>query len=78
MHMIHLWSAGAERMEKKMETTGLLSIKGIMFFPKNREPQEYNWNIRTLGGILLLYSYYVLGVPCFGVPLKVPFIRIRA
>ena len=43
----------------------------------NREPQQYstylNRNMGTLVGLLLVYSYYILGVPCFGVPSKVPF-----
>ena len=36
----------------------------------NREPQEYSRNIRTLVGIFLLYSHYILGVPCLGFPVK--------
>ena len=41
----------------------------------HREPQEYSrniilQNIWTLVGIFLLYSYYILGVPFFGFPLK--------
>ena len=39
----------------------------------NREPEEYSRNIieyEDPGGYILLCSYYILGVPCLGFPLK--------
>ena len=43
----------------------------------NREPQEYSRNITEYKdpgrySIFLLHSYYILGVPCLGIPIKVP------
>ena len=40
----------------------------------NREPQEYSRNIIGIylpqGPYIPLYSYYILGVPCLGFPVK--------
>ena len=44
--------------------------KGTLLGTPNREPQEYNRNIRTQVGIFLLYSFYIPGVPCLGFPIK--------
>ena len=44
--------------------------KGTLWRTSNREPQEYSRNIRTLVGIFLLYSGYILGVPYLGFPIK--------
>ena len=53
------------------------SWKALNLGPYSRELQESR-NIRTQVGMFLLYSYYVLGVPYFGVPILVALLlRIR-
>ena len=41
-------------------------LKGLLGTP-NREPQEYS---SYQGRYILLHSYYILGVPCLGFPIK--------
>ena len=45
-------------------------ITEVKWEPQIGNPQEYNRNTRTLPGVFLVYSYYVLGVPCLGLPPK--------
>ena len=55
---------------------GATFAKGVKRRPQtgNSEHQEYNRNIKTPVSIFLLHSYYILGLPCRGVPISLPLI----
>ena len=54
---------------------GSCAYNGTLLGTPNREPQEYSriiteYKARTLVGIFLVSCNYILGFPCFGVPIK--------
>ena len=54
-------------------TIGSLSVARVLLGTPSREPQEYSRNMVGYGdpvGMFLLYSYYILGVPCLGFPVQ--------
>ena len=51
----------------------LVNPKRVRVGTPNREPQEYSRNIieyKDPGYIPVIYSYYILRVPCLGFPVK--------
>ena len=48
-------------------------FNGTLMGTPNREPQEYSRNLtecKDPGRCLPIISYYILGVPCLGFPLR--------
>ena len=56
-----------------------LKIRGLYWEPQTGNPKNITgiyWDRRTLVSIFRLYSYYILGVPCLGFPIKSPLSKL--